>query len=292
MKIKKEVLQEVATELDALLFVKPQMSVKLEPDKLAEEIKEASVLLQSDDNISPDTVDILSQIWKGCESELKELAKEEDTKNIIEAFQTLGIITRSEPEEKEKEEKVAKEKKETKKDEEDSLVSEVEDAERLKDLKDIAKANDEFKELRGKLNGFKDEEVLRGEMLEILDGQVPVKTPEPKTEPKKDEKKAVMKIVPKDKPEKKITPKAEKKTEKKVPGITRQSAVFIAIRKVCKKGGSINDIAEEANSVYMENNPESKGISKLQNMSNVVRHSILALVEFEVLSEKNGKYSF
>ena len=117
MKIKKEALQAVTTELDALLFDKPQMSVKLEPDKLAEEIKEASVLLQSDDSISPDTVDILSQIWKGCESELEELAKEKDTKNIVEAFQTLGIISESKPEEKEKEEKAAKEKKGTKKDE-------------------------------------------------------------------------------------------------------------------------------------------------------------------------------
>jgi len=104
---------------------------------------------------------------------------------------------------------------------------------------------------------------------------------------KKAEPKATMKIVPKDKPEK----KAEKPKTEKQSGITRQDAVFMAIRKVCKKAVSINDIAEEANSVYMENNPESKGISKLQNMSNVVRHSVLALVAFEILNEKNGKYS-
>jgi len=284
--MKKEKLSKAAKELDKLLFETSQIKLNQKPEELQKDTEEASKELQSDDTITKETLEALTEIWKDRAGEL--------TVKVCDIFRALGIL----PTEKDEQEEDAEVIPET-----DDLVEEVDQAERIKDLKDIAKSNDEFKAIRGKLNGYKEIDDLRGAMLAILDGpaeEIPAvkeeaekeKEAEPAyvkkgIEKKKEEPKATMKIVPKDKPVK----KAEKPKVKKQTGITRQTAVFIAVRKVCKKGGSVNDIAEEANSVYMENNPESKGISKLQNMSNVVRHSILALVEFEILTEKNGKYS-
>ncbi len=277
--MKNELLVKAAKELDKVLYEEPYIDFKQSPDELTKALMEASKELEDDDKLSEETIDILAQIWEDKEGKL--------TVEVCEVFWKLGIIPPA-TEDKDEQPEDAEVVPET-----DGLAEEIEQARRLKDLKDIAKSNDEFKLIRGKLNGFKEIDDLRDAMLEILDGiapEEPEKEEAPKAE-KKAEPKATMKIVPKD--EEKPVKKAEtKKTEKKETGITRQTAVFIAIRKICKKGGSVNDIAEEANSVYMKNNPESKGISKLQNMSNVVRHSILALVEFEVLSEKNGKYSF
>ncbi len=274
--MKNELLVKAAKELDKVLYEEPYIDFKQSPDELTKALMEASKELEDDDKLSEETIDILAQIWEDKEGKL--------TVEVCEVFRKLGIIPPAD--EKEKQTEDAEVVPET-----NELSDEIYDAKRIKDLKDIAKSNDEFKGIRGHLNGYKDIEDLRTAMLSILKNAPAETEPEvtPKAE-KKEEPKATMKIVPKD--EEKPVKKVEKKVAvKKETGITRQTAVFIAIRKICKKGGSVNDIAEEANSVYMENNPESKGISKLQNMSNVVRHSILALVEFEVLSEKNGKYS-
>ena len=281
--MKKEVLSKAAKELDKLLFETSQIKLNQKPEELQKDFEEASKELQSDDEVSDETLEALTEIWKDREGEL--------TVKVCDVFRALGILPAVEENKQEEEAQIVPE---------DTLVQEINDAERIKDLKDIAKSNDEFKAIRGTLNSFKEMDDLRGEMLAILDGPAE-EVPEVKAEAEKEvvpayvkkgnekkaEPKATMKIVPKDKPEK----KAEKPKTEKQSGITRQDAVFMAIRKVCKKAVSINDIAEEANSVYMENNPESKGISKLQNMSNVVRHSVLALVAFEILNEKNGKYS-
>ncbi len=102
--------------------------------------------------------------------------------------------------------------------EELTLAQEVEGAERLKDLKDIAKSNDEFKEIRGKLSAYKTADDLREAMQEVLNDKEA--EPEPKSEKKKDKKKdkkekEAEKEAKKEKKEEKSAAKTEKPAKEK-----------------------------------------------------------------------------
>jgi len=205
--MKKEVLSKAAKELDKLLFETSQIKLNQKPEELQKDTEEASKELQSDDEITDSTLEVLTEIWKDRAGEL--------TVKVCDIFRALGILPAVEDKQEEDAEVVS---------EGDDLVEEVDQAERIKDLKDIAKSNDEFKAIRGKLNGYKELEDLRGAMLKILDGPVE-EAPEVKAEAEKEKEaepayvkkgiekkkeapKATMKIVPKDKPEKKRTKKA------------------------------------------------------------------------------------
>jgi len=197
--MKKELLVSMIKELDKLLYQDSELNPDQKPDKLQADIEEASKELQSDDELSKQTIDGLTQIWEDRAGEL--------TVEIGEVFQGLGILPLADEKAEETTNAVTHVEKFIK----DDLVTEVEGAERLKDLKDIARSNDEFKAIRGKLNGYKEVDDLRGAMMEILDAapkeDVKIKgapKPEKKTEPK-----AKMEIVHKGKEEK---PKSEKKT--------------------------------------------------------------------------------
>ena len=213
--MKKEVLSKAAKELDELLFEESQIKLNQKPEELQKDMEEASKELQSDDEVSDETLEVLTEIWKDRDGEL--------TVKVCKIFRALGIVPLA---------------KETVEDAEvipetDELLQEVKDAERVKDLKDIARSDDEFKAIRGKLNGYKEIDDLRGEMLAILDG--PVEETEPEEAPeveeekaaepeyekkgdekKKEEPKETMKIVPKDEKKKAEKPKVEKQTRAKI----------------------------------------------------------------------------
>jgi len=189
--MKKEVLVKAAKELDKLLFEEPQIDFTQSPEKLVDSLMEASKELESDDELTKETIDVLGELWEGKDGKL--------TVEVCEIFQGLGILPLAKEDMKEGPEDAIIV---------DSLVEEVEDAERLKDLKDIAKSNDEFKEIRGKLSGYKDVDDLRGDMLDILDlapeETEPEEAPEEKAaEPeyvqkmnkKKEEPKAKMEVI-------------------------------------------------------------------------------------------------
>jgi len=162
--MKKEELVKAAKELDKLLFENPQIDFTQGPEKLEDSLMEASKELELDDELSKETIEALSELWEGKDGKL--------TVKVSEIFRELNILLPVD--EKQDEPEDAQEVQEG-----NDLINEVEDAERLKDLKDIAKSNDEFKEIRGKLSGYKDADDLRGAMLEILD-----ETPE-ETKPEK-----------------------------------------------------------------------------------------------------------
>lgn len=102
-----------------------------------------------------------------------------------------------EPEEKPEEVETAQESEQVEAAEDANVMDvreEVEDAEKLKDLKDIAKAYDEFKEIRGKLSSYKDAKSLKGDMLGII-SEAPNETqPESDSTPekKKEDKKQTL----------------------------------------------------------------------------------------------------
>ena len=152
--MKKEVLSKAAKELDKLLFETSQIKLNQKPEELQKDTEEASKELQSDDTITKETLEALTEIWKDRAGEL--------TVKVCDIFRALGIL----PEE----DAVVVPDDAVVVPDENTLVGEINDAERIKDLKDIAKSNDEFKAIRGKLNGYKEIDDLREAMLAILDG--------------------------------------------------------------------------------------------------------------------------
>ena len=191
--MKKEVLSKAAKELDELLFEESQIKLNQKPEELQKDMEEASKELQSDDEVSDETLEVLTEIWKDRDGEL--------TVKVCKIFRALGIVPLA---------------KETVEDAEvipetDELLQEVKDAERVKDLKDIARSDDEFKAIRGKLNGYKEIDDLRGEMLAILDG--PVEETEPEEAPEVEEEKAAEPEYEKKGEPKKIVPKDENTLE-------------------------------------------------------------------------------
>jgi len=168
--MKKEVLSKAAKELDKLLFKTSQIKLNQKPEELQKDTEEASKELQSDDTITKETLEALTEIWKDRDGEL--------TVKVCEIFRGLGILPAVEENKQEEDAEIVPD--------EDSLVGEINDAERIKDLKDIARSNDEFKAIRGQLNGYKELEDLRNEMLVILDGSVKKAEPEVKAEAEKE----------------------------------------------------------------------------------------------------------
>ena len=272
--MKTELLVKAAKELDKVLYEEPYIDFKQKPDELTKAVMEASKELESDDKLSEETIDILAQIWEGKEGKL--------TVKVCEIFRELGILPPADEKEEQEEDAVVVSAGE-------DLVNEIDDAERIKDLKDIAKSNDEFKLIRGKLNGYKEIDDLRDAMLEILDGVAPEET-EPEEKPKaekKEEPKVNLKIVPKDDPkeEKKVgKPKVEKKP---ASIISRSNAIAQAVNILCKSGATMQEIMEKGDTIY------AKAIGKTGSAgSGINRYFVSGLVEFDILVKDNQNYKF
>lgn len=268
--MKNELLVKAAKELDKVLYEEPYIDFKQKPEELTKALMEASKELESDDKLSEETIDILAQIWEDKEGKL--------TVEVCEVFRALGIVPPA-TEDKDEQTEDAEVVPET-----NELSDEIYDAKRIKDLKDIAKSNDEFKGIRGKLNGFKEIDDLRDAMLEILDGVAPEET-EPEEElkaEKKEEPKATMKIVPKDK-EKKTEKKAEKKSGTKTPGVI--ASIVSCIEKSGKKGITKEEILEKLIDLFPDREAKS-----MINTINVQVPNRINKEKFPVEKLKNGNY--
>lgn len=255
--MKEKSLITTAKELQEILELKPELDVSLDPKELTIQVKEAATLLEADDSITEETTQALRELFPDSSGL---------NKKVIEVFAVLEILGKEgQEDEKPGEPKDVKE---------DDLFTEVDNAERMKDLKDIAKSNDEFKTIRGELSKYKSTESLRTAMLDVLDGSEPEKT-EPETAPKKDEVKPVEK-------------KKVDKFEKESSIISRSDAVAQAIRKLCKRGATIQEIMSKSDEIYVQAGGKSNPTA-----TNVNRYALHALVEFDVLAvNDNGKYKF
>lgn len=141
----------------------------------------------------------------------------------------------------------------------DDLFAEVDKAERLRDLKDIAKSNDEFKDIRGKLSSYNTPKDLRTAMLDVLDElEKPEKTQEKKAEPEptyvKNDKK---KTEPKTEPKEKVKAEVKKPVEKKAKVEKSKDEKFtrtMAIATILKANPKLDEKTgvQKADALYMK----------------------------------------
>ena len=152
-KVEKSQLVNAAKELNDVFGLDPEIDVKESEENLTELVKSAAQWRKPDDEFTAGTVRTLKalRVWdiKGDASEEPPVEEQEDD------VQELNTV----------------------------LLDQVEGAEKLKDLKDIARANDEFKAIRGKLNGYKTADELREDMLEILEDVSNENEEEPEPKP-------------------------------------------------------------------------------------------------------------
>jgi len=272
--MKKEVLVKAAKELDKLLFKDPQIDFTQSPEKLVDSLMEASKELESDDELTKETIDVLGELWEGKDGKL--------TVEVCEIFQGLGILPLAKEDMREGPEDAIIV---------DSLVEEVEDAERLKDLKDIAKSNDEFKEIRGKLSGYKDVDALRGAMMEILDEAPEETEPEKVSEEKAAEPEYVQKMnKKKEEPKAKMeVVKGGKKEEKAKPLIKKGTGIIAtivsSIEKSGRKGISKGQILEKLVELFPDREEKS-----MKNTINVQVPNRITKEKFSVEKTKDGNY--
>ena len=177
----KEKLQELAKELNEVLGLDPEISLELSEEKLLKEINEAKTMIEPGDTLTELAKEILAEL---------DLPKAPEAEN-------------------EKEDSI----------EAIPLRTQIENAERLKDLRDIAKANDEFKSIRGSLTKWKTKMSLIDVMLDVLDdmeGKEMQEKEEVKPEPKaKVKAKKVVAKEEEEKPEEKKTISKKEKLIKK-----------------------------------------------------------------------------
>ena len=167
----KEKLQLLAEEFNVVLGLDPVISLELSEEKLLKEINEAKAMIEPGDTLTEKAQEILAEL------DLPEAPEAENEKK-----DSIEVIP---------------------------LKTQIEDAERLKDLRDIAKANDEFKSIRGQLTKWKTKMSLIDVMLDVLD-DMEGKEMQEKEEPVKESS-----IPAKEKKKEKSSVK-EKEQEKKV----------------------------------------------------------------------------
>ena len=213
-KVKRSSIIKAAKELNALLFEEgdeQMMNVKADEKDLLGQLKEASSIIDENDEISDGTRDTLIE---------------------------LGFLE-GEAEEEEEEEK-EKESEEEEEESEEDLLGLIKRSPKLQQLKDLVKSHDELKPLRKKLDkysGLQGTKKLREDMLSAVDELPPTKKEkEMSTKRKETAKKVpVRKVLAK---EKKVTTKTKTKTGHKMemdkygfrPGCIK-SQVMVLIEK-------------------------------------------------------------
>lgn len=202
--MKEKTLIQTAKELQETLVLEPELDITLKPDELTAQVQEAATFLKADDEVSKETITALRELFPDS-SELK--------KDVIKTFEVLGILDEEEPGEEKTEDPEDK----------DNLFTEVDNAEQMKDLKEIAKANDEFKKIRGELSKYKSTNQLRDAMLDVLEAEPKEIEPEPvpkekaKSEAKKPvERKTQSTSEKKEKKESKATPVKSERTRAQI----------------------------------------------------------------------------
>ena len=239
----KEKLQLLAKELNEVLGLDPEISLELLEEKLLKEINEAKTMIEPGDTLSEQAEEILAEL------DLPEAPESENEKeDSIEAI---------------------------------PLRTQMENAERLKDLRDIAKANDEFKSIRGALTKWKTKMSLIDVMLDVLDdmeGKEMQEKEKVKPEPvTKAKAKKVVATKEKEKVEEKKT--ISKKGGKKSTNYTRVNSICEAI-KTNKNVKSINELSQLSDDLYIKNNTGKK--QNLVESKFITKYIVAALAEFEI----------
>ena len=86
-------MQKAAEEQDKLLCAESQIDLKQSHDAMQISLKEATQELQADDEVSKESIKVLVELWKDSDGELMKLSEQEDYKDILEVFGTLGILS-------------------------------------------------------------------------------------------------------------------------------------------------------------------------------------------------------
>jgi len=185
-------------------------------------------------------------------------------------------------------------------DRKEQIIERLDKTNKLKDLKQVIHNNsDLFPELLKKIANYKQPNVLKDEMYDILEGdeeeineeadmEVDNTEPEaPKEEQEQKEQEKPEKAPAKEKAEKKAPEKKEAKKEKapKETKITRGVAVVEAIRELCKKGATLADIMKRSDDIYV-----AAGGASNPNATNINNYIIFGLVSFGVLKRDGKKY--
>ena len=207
--MEKNRLNKLALQLNDVLGLDPPIDTKLKATELVTNIKDAVSLLEPGDVL--DAANILT---------LSEIISDEDVfeDKVKSALQGIGIwLDSEEPEEEEPEEEEAQE---------FNLEQEVTQASTIADLKGIAKTYDEFKEIRGVLTKFKTADVLKEEMLKML--ETPKET-EPEEAPVKEKVKKTT--------EKKSSKNRKLQCSEIVNGLCVGDKVKFTTSKMCKEDG-------------------------------------------------------
>ncbi len=136
-------LIKAAKELNEVLGLDPEIKTDgVKKEVLERKLKEASTMIEPEDNVSEETI------------------------QTLEAF---GAMQKAEPEEpKEAEEADKPEEEAPAKESETDLVAEIDKASKIKELKVLIKEHDEFKSLRSTVNVKFSVSELKEEMMELL----------------------------------------------------------------------------------------------------------------------------
>jgi len=262
----KKVLVAAAENLNEILGLDPAIDVKASDKKLEAKVKEGILWLQVSDDPSEETIEAIKAIdW--ADDDFEDLDADQDP---IPVLQKYGVWLN-----------------------EQSLEEEVTEATTLKELKDLAKANDEFKELRSGLTKFKTGKDLKAAMLELLsDEEEPEEEDtdqaeyeaaveaEMEEEQEEEEKPKTTKPAKKAPPAKKPAPK--KKSDK-----PKESSIFKTYARIDSVAQAltgdydvetIDDLVEVSNNIYVENGGKDN-IKEARTMTN---YALKTLAHFDV----------
>ena len=245
----KKVLVAAAENLNEILGLDPAIDVKASDKKLEAKVKEGILWLQLSDDPAEETIEVIKAIdWE--DADFEDLDADQDP---IPVLQKYGVWLN-----------------------EESLEEQVNDAASLKDLKEIAKANDEFKNLRSSLTKYKTGKELKMAMLSLLTGEEeePEEEPEVEEEPEEEQPKAT-------KPAKKAPPAKKKSDDPKESSIFKTYARIDSVAQALTGDydvETIDDLVEVSNNIYVENGGKDN-IKEARTMTN---YALKTLAHFDV----------
>jgi len=263
---------------------------KADDDYLTDFIKEATDQMGPQDaeiEFTDETKEIIEELTKPKKKTVNEVGKKEGRKKVL-----------PEPEEDEDTEDDEDDDEDEDNDDIFVMLEEIQNAKKIKTLKEIVANNGVFKKSAKKLKAITDIDELREEMIAIIQPEVTeedadVDTDDDddgddevtvKVDPKKKEKASIKKESVKETKQKKAKKEPKEKASRKEG---RQKYVFDAIRSLCKKGATMEQIMKESDDLCVE-----AGGNSNPTATNVNSYTLQALVAFDVL-EKDGKiYKF
>jgi len=278
-------LVKAAEELNELFGLDPEIDLEGKPVKLTRQIKEAMLLLQTDDDITDATAKVLREVDLTDEDIEEFIEKEKFVRKekfgLLSALEKLGIWINTEEETEEAEEA---EKTEDNEPGEVSLEEGIEAATKLSELKTLVKVDARLKDLRSVMTRYKTIDELKKAILCVLEtGVLPVMKKE-KEEPAEKKEKATPALKTEKKEKKGSSTTYEQSTENK----SKEDYVIEAIKECCKSGADLSTITEKANEIFEKTELGKKQFIGRQRIAT----TLYGLVVFDVLDLQNGKYIF